>query len=72
MLLVQAKACSIFEDLSKGDGNVKQFSASAGWFSRFTKRYTIFFITLKWLGQLLLLTEWRSYSVQGEVVKTAF
>jgi hypothetical protein len=39
MLLVQAKACSICEDLSKGDGNVKPFSASTGGFSRFTKRY---------------------------------
>jgi len=39
MLLVQAKACSICEDLSKGDGNVKPFSASTGGFSRFTRRY---------------------------------
>jgi len=39
MLLVQAKACSIYEDLSKCDDNAKPFSASTGWFSRFTKRY---------------------------------
>jgi hypothetical protein len=39
MLLVQAKACTNCEDLSKGDGNVKQFSASTGGFSSFTKRY---------------------------------
>jgi len=42
MLLVQAKAHSICEDLSKRDDNVKPFSASAGRFSRFT-RDTIFF-----------------------------
>ena len=39
MLLVQAKARSICEDLKKGDGNVKTFSASTGGFSRFTKGY---------------------------------
>jgi hypothetical protein len=39
MLLAQAKACSIYDDLSKCDDNVKPFSASTGWFSRFTKRY---------------------------------
>jgi hypothetical protein len=39
MLLVQAKACSVCEDLSKGDGNIKLFSASTVGFSRFTKRY---------------------------------
>jgi len=39
MLLVQAKACSIYEDLSKCDANVKPFSTSTGWFSRFTKSY---------------------------------
>jgi hypothetical protein len=39
MLLLQAKAHFICEDLSKGDGNVKPFSASTGGFSRFTKRY---------------------------------
>jgi hypothetical protein len=39
MLLRQAKAHSICEGLSKGDGNVKPFNASTGGFSRFTKRY---------------------------------
>jgi len=39
MLLVQAKARSICEDLSRCDGNVKPFSASTRGFSRFTKRY---------------------------------
>ena len=39
ILLVQAKACSICGDLSKCDDNVKPFSASKDWFSRFTKRY---------------------------------
>jgi hypothetical protein len=29
-LLVQAKACSIYEDLSKGDDNVKPFSVGTG------------------------------------------
>jgi len=37
-VLVQAKARSICEDLLKGVGNVKPFSASIGGFSRFTKR----------------------------------
>jgi hypothetical protein len=35
MLLVQAKA---YENLSKGDDNVKSGSANTGWFSRFTER----------------------------------
>jgi len=39
MLLVQAKACSVYEDLLKGDGLVKPFSTSTGWLSRFMKRY---------------------------------
>jgi len=39
MLLIQAKARFICEDLSKGDGNVKPFSACTGVFSGFTKRY---------------------------------
>jgi hypothetical protein len=39
LLLVQAKACSVYEDLSKGDDLVKPFSTSTGWFSRFMKRY---------------------------------
>ena len=38
MLLVKAKSCSVYGDLSKGD-NVTPFSASTGWFSRYTKRY---------------------------------
>jgi hypothetical protein len=42
MLLVQAKAHFIFEDLSKDDGNVKPFSAVTGRFSRFTKRYNFY------------------------------
>lgn len=33
--VVQAKAQSICKDLSKMDDNVKPFSASTGWFSRF-------------------------------------
>jgi hypothetical protein len=37
--VVQAKAHSIYEDLSKIDDNVKHLSASTGWFSRFLKRY---------------------------------
>jgi hypothetical protein len=41
MLLVQAKAYYVCEDLSVHDDNVKAFSASAGRFSRFTKRYNI-------------------------------
>ena len=48
MLLLQAKARSICEDLSKGDGNVKPFSASMGGFSRFTKRYN--FCNIKMTG----------------------
>jgi hypothetical protein len=38
-LLFQAKACSIYDDLSKGGDNVKPFSVSTGWFSKFMKRY---------------------------------
>jgi hypothetical protein len=29
----------VYENLSEGDDKVKPYSASAGWFSRFTKRY---------------------------------
>jgi hypothetical protein len=38
--LVQAKALSIHKNLSKDDDddNAKPFSASTGWFSKFTKR----------------------------------
>jgi len=39
ILFIQAMACSIYNDLSKGDHNIKPFSASTGWLSRFTKRY---------------------------------
>jgi len=39
MPFVQAMSCSIYNGLSKGDHNIKLFSASTGWFSRFTKRY---------------------------------
>ena len=38
--MVQVKACPIYEDMSVGDDNVKQFDASTGLFSRFTKRYS--------------------------------
>jgi hypothetical protein len=38
MLVVQAKARSIYEDLSKDD-SAKPFNASSGWFWNFTKRY---------------------------------
>ena len=38
VLLAQVKAHSIYEDLSKGDDSIKPFSASTGWFSKFTKR----------------------------------
>jgi hypothetical protein len=49
MLLVQAKAHSICEDLSKSDDNVKPVSASAGRFSGFTKRYN--FLNIKMIGE---------------------
>ena len=42
MLVIQSMAHSVYEDSSKGDDNVKPFSASTGWFSWFswfTKRY---------------------------------
>jgi len=39
VLLVQAKAHSIDEDLSKGVDNVKPFIARTGSFSKFLKRY---------------------------------
>jgi hypothetical protein len=47
MLLVQAKARSIYEDLSESDDSVKLFN-------RFMKRYN--FYNIKILGKLLLLT----------------
>ena len=44
-----SKTCSVYEDLSKGDYNVKPFSASTGWFSRFTKRDI--FHNIKMIGE---------------------
>jgi hypothetical protein len=49
MLLVQAQACSIDGDLSKGDDYVKPFIASTGWCSRFLKRYN--FHKIKMTGE---------------------
>jgi len=49
MLLVQAEAHSICEVLSMHDDNVKPISASAGRFSRFTKRYN--FRNIKMTGE---------------------
>jgi hypothetical protein len=46
VLLVQAKACSIYEDLLKGDDLVKPCSTSTGWFSRFMKRYNFYNIKI--------------------------
>jgi len=48
MLVVQAKARSIYEDLSKDD-NAKPFNASSGWFWNFTKRYS--FHTIRVSGE---------------------
>jgi hypothetical protein len=39
MLVIQSTVNSVYEDFSKGDDNVKSFSASTGWFSWFAKRY---------------------------------
>jgi hypothetical protein len=39
MLVIHSMAHSVYEDFSKGDDNVKPFSASTGLFSWFTKRY---------------------------------
>jgi hypothetical protein len=49
MLLVQAKAFSVYEDLSEGDDLVKAFTTSTGWFSRFLKRYN--FQNIKMTGE---------------------
>jgi Tc5 transposase DNA-binding domain. len=49
MLLVQATAHSVYEDLSESDDNVQPFSASTGCFSRFTKRYR--FHNIKMIGE---------------------
>ena len=48
-LLVQAKARTIYEDLSRGDDSVTPFNASTGWFSKFTKRYN--FHNIKMTGE---------------------
>jgi Tc5 transposase DNA-binding domain. len=45
-LLVQAKSHSIYEDVSKDDGNIKPFSANTGWFSRFMTRYNFYKFTM--------------------------
>uniref|UniRef100_A0A8C4Q849 Uncharacterized protein n=2 Tax=Eptatretus burgeri TaxID=7764 RepID=A0A8C4Q849_EPTBU len=39
MLVIQAKARSIYEDLINDEGEVKPFNASSGWFSNFRNRY---------------------------------
>jgi hypothetical protein len=49
VLLVQAKARSVDEDLSKGVDNVKLFIARTGSFSRFLKRYH--FYNIKMTGE---------------------
>jgi len=49
MLLVQATARSVYEDLSESDDNVQPFSAGTGCFSRFTKRYN--FHNIKMIGE---------------------
>jgi len=49
MLLVQAKAFSVYEDLSEGDDLVKAFTTSTDWFSRFLKRYN--FQNIKMTGE---------------------
>jgi len=49
MLFVQAKAFSVYEDLSEGDDLVKAFTTSAGWFSRFLNRYI--FQNIKMTGE---------------------
>ena len=49
MLLVQATAHSVYEDLSESDDNAQPFSASTGCFSRFTKRYN--FYNIKMIGK---------------------
>jgi hypothetical protein len=37
-IVVQAKAPSVYEDLSKDDDNAKPFNGSSGWFCNFAKR----------------------------------
>ena len=50
MLLVQATAHSVYEDLSESDDNVQPISASTGCFSRFAKIYN--FLNIKMTGRL--------------------
>jgi len=47
--VVQAKAHSIYEDLSKMGDNIKPLSASTDWFGRFLKRYN--FCNIKITGE---------------------
>jgi hypothetical protein len=47
-LWVEAKADSIYEDLSTDNGNAKPFNASSSWFYNFTKRY--YFHNIKMSG----------------------
>jgi hypothetical protein len=49
MRVVQTKARCIYDDLPKGDDDVKPFRASRGWFSRFTMRYN--FHNIKMTGE---------------------
>jgi hypothetical protein len=48
MLLNQATGRPVYEDFSKGDDNVKPFSASTGWCSCFTKRYNLHNTEVQW------------------------
>lgn len=52
-LLVQAKACCVYQDLSKDDDNAKPFNARSGCFCNFMKRYN--FNNIKMREKLLLL-----------------
>jgi hypothetical protein len=61
MLLIQATGHSVYEDFSKGDDNVKPFSASTGLCSCFTKRYNFHNIEVQ--GKLLLLTPQMSCTI---------
>ena len=66
MLLVQAKAHFICEDLSKDDDNVKPFIAITGRFSRFTKRYN--FCNIKRTGAAASADSVAVIQLQEEVV----
>lgn len=46
-LWVEAKAHSIYEDLSKDNDNTKPFNASSGWFLNFMKRYNFHNIKMR-------------------------